>query len=199
MAESGATGKFKKGCLTAALVGVIGFIGLIILGAVLGGGTKDQGQSPQQAATTDDQGVKQSNPAEEAGSISVAKTEAEANWPKTPLPKGAPEAPITGACSDDICITTQVQFANSDWPKAWSGEYAPQRNAAYCRKTGCRGAVQVNVIEACAWRMLILASHTMEVDDTDTANFEMDCNTLGPTDLDASRRKAKAMIGVIEG
>lgn len=99
-------------------------------------------------------------------------------FPQEVLPKGAPAAPVSGLCMQESCEVNRIQFSRRDWPKAWQGDYQGQRNAAFCRSTGCDGAVETNKAEACAWRSIILVAHVGATDDTDTRNLKMDCGDL---------------------
>ena len=110
--------------------------------------------------------------------LAGARLKAEAMYPVHPLPKGAPAAPTTGGCVTELCEVDRASFGRKDWPKAWQGDYQAQRNVAYCRSTGCGGAVETNAAEACAWRSIILAAHVGTANDTDAANLRMDCGKL---------------------
>lgn len=125
--------------------------------------------------------------------VSTAIADAEKTYPAIALPKGAPPAPVTGFCRDEMCEVTKVQFVNNDWPKAWAGDYQGQRNAAFCRATGCRGAVQIDHAEACAWRAVILARHPRESGDMDTASLKTDCAQLDAAATALAQLKAQDM------
>ncbi len=56
---------------------------------------------------------------------------------------------------------------------AYRGDYQAQRNLAFCLITGCQGAVTVDKALGCAWRTVILAAATSEVDATDTSNLQL--------------------------
>jgi len=64
--------------------------------------------------------------------------------------------------------------------KAMARDYDAQRETASCLRTGkCVGSPVANVIEACAWRMVILGSGHCNVDASDGANYQEDCRSLG--------------------
>lgn len=108
----------------------------------------------------------------------TAAAEAAAMIPLEKLPAGAPPAPSTGGCAAELCEVDKASFVRRDWPKAWQGDYAAQRNVAYCRSTGCNGAVETAAAEACAWRSIIVVAHVGVANDTDTGNLKIDCGKL---------------------
>lgn len=111
-----------------------------------------------------------------------------------PLPKGAPEAPTTGFCTTESCEEYRVTFANRDWPDAWNGNYQGQRNVAVCRAMGCDGAVQINLVEACAWRSIIVEMQPEHTDDTDAENLKNDCGKLDAAGRITAERKREALL-----
>lgn len=127
------------------------------------------------------------------------KSEAEAAFPLVALPAGAPPAPVTGACFNRMCEANKIQFSRQDWPKAWLGDYQGQRNAAFCRSTGCDGAVETNKVEACAWRSVILAAHVGKTNDTDTQNLKTDCGALDEAESVVASGTAKQISAKIYG
>ncbi len=59
---------------------------------------------------------------------------------------------------------------------AMAGNYAAQRNAAFCLRTAkCDGVILPRIIDACAWRMVILASGHPAVNPSDFENYQDDC------------------------
>lgn len=131
--------------------------------------------------------------AKSSSDIAAAKAEAEAQWPAQPLPDGVPEAPVTGACLTGECAVKQVQFANKDWPLAWRGDYAAQRNVAFCLQDSCQGAVMQNKLDACAWRAIITATQIDEIHEGDTTNLELACGGLSETEKMAAVAKSEAI------
>ncbi|NBC35530.1 hypothetical protein GTZ99_03055 [Novosphingobium sp. FSY-8] len=130
--------------------------------------------------------------------LQQARTEAEANWEQILLPKYAPEAPVTGLCQDAMCETTRVKFSRSDWPKAWRGDYQGQRNAAYCRTTGCDGAVIIDKIDGCAWRLVIGSMNAVAAQDVDASSLVSDCGRLNETSREMAATKADTYITMIK-
>ena len=63
--------------------------------------------------------------------------------------------------------------------KAMARDYDAQRETASCLRTGkCVGSPVPNTIEACARRMVILASGHGNVDASDIANYQDECRSL---------------------
>ena len=59
---------------------------------------------------------------------------------------------------------------------ALAGNYTAQRNAAYCLKTAkCEGVIFPRMIEACAWRIVILGSGHHWVNQSGIDNYQDDC------------------------
>lgn len=83
--------------------------------------------------------------------------------------------PCAMTSDEQWCAVTQKTFTDG-WAGAYSGDYQGQRNVSYCLSTGCDGAVQVNAVLGCAWRIVILASGSDRVDETDRGNFDVYCS-----------------------
>jgi hypothetical protein len=63
--------------------------------------------------------------------------------------------------------------------KAMARDYDAQRYTAVCLRTArCEGSLVPNAIEACAWRMVILGSGHSEVDASDVAHYQHQCQSL---------------------
>ncbi|WP_244627713.1 hypothetical protein [Microvirga tunisiensis] len=59
---------------------------------------------------------------------------------------------------------------------ALAGNYTAQRNAAHCLKTAkCEGVIFPRMMEACAWRIVILGSGHHWVNQSDIDNYQDDC------------------------
>ena len=59
---------------------------------------------------------------------------------------------------------------------ALAGNYAAQRNAAFCLRTAkCGGVIFPRMIDACAWRMVILGSGHRAVNPSDVENYQDEC------------------------
>lgn len=81
------------------------------------------------------------------------------------------------ATSDEAMCKANVAEFRSDWKKAHRGDYQAQRNVAFCLSRGCDGAVGIDPVQACAWRILIMASNG-PVDGGDAANLRNECGSL---------------------
>src|SRR5215212_6188475 len=63
--------------------------------------------------------------------------------------------------------------------KAMAQDYDAQRYTAVCLRTArCVGSPLPNAVEACAWRIVILGSGHSEVDASDVANYQHQCQSL---------------------
>lgn len=130
--------------------------------------------------------------------IELAKNEARKMFEIIPLPKGVDLPPITGSCSNTVCATNQVQFAEADWPAAWQGNYGAQRNVAFCLITGCEGAVLVDKSAGCAWRAVILELNSDAAGDGDAANMETQCADLSPVQRQLAITKAEKIAAKVK-
>ena len=75
------------------------------------------------------------------------------------------------------CKVQRGQF-DYDWTKAIRGDYTSQRNVAFCLRFGCDGAVKVNKVAACAWRIVIVGSD-VPWERGDLMNYKADCAGIG--------------------
>lgn len=96
--------------------------------------------------------------------------------------------------NDDLCEATKQQL-KQDWPKAIAGSYEAQRNIAFCLSSGCDGAMTINPIDGCAWRMVIQASPAKK-QDTEPQSYRQDCR-LGNADRRQALVKAEGMYRAI--
>lgn len=96
------------------------------------------------------------------------------------------------------CISNQAEIIASA-KFAYKGDYQAQRNIAFCLFTGCQGAVMVDKSLACAWRTVILAAATSEVDATDTSNLQACKNDLTPTENAAAISRASTLFKSVYG
>jgi hypothetical protein len=131
--------------------------------------------------------------------LAAATKSAEASIRIEELPTGAPSAPTSGFCTTTACASDVVFFERRYWPLAWSGDYQGQRNVAFCRQSGCDGAVQINVVEACAWRVIIVTANAMKADSGDTSNVAQACNNLDESAKLLATNKANQMYQIIYG
>jgi hypothetical protein len=106
-------------------------------------------------------------------------------------------APPALSCSDAYCETDKALFVDS-WPKAWHGEYQAQRNLAVLFGSK-EGPVKYNPVQACAWRMVIIASGDPKLDETDGDNLDRDCAVLTGSQALAARSSAGHIYSEITG
>jgi len=85
-------------------------------------------------------------------------------------------APLTGY-NQSWCRAEQARFIQL-FQRALGRDYHSQRSVASCLAGGCDGAVKVNPVAACAWRLLILESGYTFVNSIDTDNQKADCESL---------------------
>ena len=79
---------------------------------------------------------------------------------------------------------------------ALAGNYTAQRNAAYCLKTAkCEGVIFPRMIEACAWRIVILGSGHHWVNETDIENYRDECvSSLSAQEQGAALARAEQLF-----
>lgn len=73
-----------------------------------------------------------------------------------------------------LCEATRESF-KSDWGAAQRGDYQAQRNVAVCLSTGCDGAIVVDRIAGCSWRMVIQGSDA-DLETTERWSYDDACN-----------------------
>lgn len=79
-----------------------------------------------------------------------------------------------GGCDTDQCLLDKATSLIA-LKGAYKKDYGDQRNLAYCLTTGCDNAVIANASLGCAWRIVILAGGSSELDASDQSNFKKDC------------------------
>ncbi|MDD1499775.1 hypothetical protein PVA19_15235 [Agrobacterium sp. CNPSo 3708] len=95
------------------------------------------------------------------------------------------------AANTELCETQKTQFAK-DFKNANAGDYAAQRNVAFCLAKGCDGAVPVNQINACTWRMIIQGAPNHKT-EADRWSYDADCGSLSNTDRKAALSQAEKL------
>jgi len=103
-----------------------------------------------------------------------------------------------GSCSpeDKLCSGSLADFKKW-YPLAWRRDYQGQRNVAFCFRNGCDGAVVKNATLACAWRMVILASSSMKIVDSDFGGFRVSCGVLDTAQRSVARGQANDLMRAI--
>ena len=82
---------------------------------------------------------------------------------------------------------------------ALAGNYTAQRNTAYCLRTAkCQDVIFPRPIEACAWRIVILASGHHWVNQSDSDNYREECvSGLSPEDQASALAEADHLFSRI--
>jgi hypothetical protein len=103
-----------------------------------------------------------------------------------------------GDCNNDYCLMTRQAWAEN-YANAITGQYEGQRNVSFCMSTGCEGAIKINKILGCAWRVVILESGHLSADSSDTANLQYYCGRehIDQTEQAAARAQARTLMQMI--
>lgn len=103
-------------------------------------------------------------------------------------------------CPDESagCYYSQATLA-IELPFAYKGNYQAQRNVSFCLWDGCQNAVVPTKTLGCAWRIVILASGSTKVDDTDLMNFRFCAGELDPTEFSVTKAQAARLFQTIYG
>lgn len=105
--------------------------------------------------------------------------------------------PICSGVSDS-CERDQAEIlVNAKF--SYRGDYQAQRNLAYCLNTGCSNAIIMNKPLSCAWRIIILAAASHEVDDSDTSNLEFCLEKLSPIERATATSRSAAIFKTVYG
>ena len=100
-----------------------------------------------------------------------------------------------GTKDPDQCNYTRKTWAK-DYKGAISGDYQGQRNVSYCLSTGCSDAIAQNKILGCAWRIVIIDTGHLSLDQSDTANLKYFCGKeqVDETSLRAAQAQARVIL-----
>lgn len=101
-----------------------------------------------------------------------------------------------GTCDSDTCIYDQASTLLA-LKGAYKRDYGDQRNLAYCLSYGCNAAIIANPTMGCAWRMVILASGSAELDAADVSNFKAECGQIEPAQLATAKAQAAALFRTV--
>ena len=83
----------------------------------------------------------------------------------------SPSSPV----SAEVCRHVTATFTK-DYRAALGGRYQGIRNVAYCRETGCDGAVIQDRVDGCAWRMIAIVKAPTSGDaELDRMQFHSAC------------------------
>lgn len=152
-------------------------------------------------------GAPPSKPAETPKAAATNTAPAEGEQPLGDTPAGKPipsyDDQVAGFCltgeAQPYCEASLASFKGKDWPGAWRGDYQGQRNVSFCLSSGCDGAVKENPVGGCAWRIIIMASGSPKVDDTDTQNHKLYCGRLTNVERAAAHAQAERTFAAIYG
>jgi hypothetical protein len=78
------------------------------------------------------------------------------------------------AYNQSWCKSEQARFVEQ-YGKSLAGDYKGQKSVAECLANGCSGAVTVDKVQACAWRLVILVSGSKLIDTSDDALYRAHC------------------------
>jgi len=102
-----------------------------------------------------------------------------------------------GVCDTDTCLISKTSTLIA-MKGAYKKDYGDQRNLAYCLSSGCDGAIVPNETVGCAWRIVILASGSAELDDSDQSNFQRFCmRDLTGTQLATAKAQAANLFMMV--
>lgn len=110
---------------------------------------------------------------------------------------GIPNPPL-GLCvgqDETLCRYEQLKAVRG-WRAAYQGDYAAQRNVAFCLSTGCDG-LQSDRVQGCAWRMVIIEAADPKVGGTDVSNMEVECRQLSEAGRSAAALQAARIATTI--
>lgn len=106
-------------------------------------------------------------------------------------------------------LLPRLRYAVTDEQRGWwademrralSGDYQSQRNVAWCYFDGCYGVKPIDDVEACAWRLVILAARNPKSDASDAENVALDCRAnLSPAEQGDARGRAEGLFRRIYG
>lgn len=105
-------------------------------------------------------------------------------------PASSESAPAPAAIDPAPAVSSGLSEYELLEQAAFNGDYQAQRNLAYTLATG----IPHNPILACAWRIVIVESGAMQVDQSDIGNKAADCDRkLDADGITAARAQAKSL------
>lgn len=99
-------------------------------------------------------------------------------------------------CDTDACALNKAQ-ALVALIGAYKKDYGDQRNLASCLRYGCSNAIVPNEPLACAWRMVILASGSTLLEQSDINYFQKDCSPLNGAQLATAKAQAANLFQMV--
>ncbi|MBW6402059.1 hypothetical protein KPL78_29705 [Roseomonas sp. HJA6] len=102
-----------------------------------------------------------------------------------------------GLTGDDAqwCQMSRQAFVSA-FQQAYRGNYQAQRNVGYMLR-GSTSGIAADHVEACAWRLIIIAQGDPQADASDTANLRFDCGRLDARGRATAEARAQALLGQI--
>ncbi|NIX75374.1 hypothetical protein [Microvirga terricola] len=94
------------------------------------------------------------------------------------------------------CETDAKQFTKW-YAAALKRDYTSQRNVAFTFSSGRSAAVVRDLVQGCAWRMVIIASGSPEVDGGDQMNLQTECGRLSAVEMARAKARATAITKTI--
>jgi hypothetical protein len=82
-----------------------------------------------------------------------------------------------GSTEKRRCLDYLEQL-RAEWPKALKGDYLATRSISFCYMSGCKGAITPDIVSACGWMLVTLA--TPLKDATDRRAYRENCEGLSP-------------------
>lgn len=136
------------------------------------------------------------------GLFTVISSFGQPNQPETHIASGQvasqqkPPPPVKSATKTNPDTTALYDYDKLE-ADALRGNYQAQRNVSYWLSGGM-GVPPTNPILGCAWRIVILDSGSLSVNETDASNKTLYCNQrLTPDELYAAQAQADTLKEVI--
>lgn len=112
----------------------------------------------------------------------------------SPVP--APQSALAEPTSADSATPTMADYEKLE-AEALKGDYQAQRNISYWLSGGL-GVPPLNPILGCAWRIVILNSGSLSVDQSDSSNKTFFCEKkLSSEELLAAQAQSETLIEAI--
>lgn len=113
------------------------------------------------------------------------------------MPSAAPAADLVIDTCDTAKDVPYCQYTRTKIQEqlllAKQGDYQARRNVGYCLSSGCDGAVVIDKVEACAWRIVVMNQNSADAGVGDRGNFDLDCGRLSANDRRAADARVKAL------
>lgn len=115
-----------------------------------------------------------------------------------------PEDYLTPSCDvvpekdRKLCQVERDEWVK-DYRSAVKGDYQGQRNVAAFLEGGGSGAVRPNTVLSCAWRIVLVKSGHLDLDDTDFLIVRRGCSSekIGTVERGAAEAQAQRIMAMI--